>query len=114
MSKIETALHDHHASARPVLPTETRTSTTNAPLSPATASKDGEGAPNQGLVETPFAKVNSVVPGSPADDAGLKAGDRIRKFGVANWINHEKLSKVAEEVQRNEGVSIRSSGLKDY
>lgn len=60
---------------------------------------------DQGLNETPFAKVNSVVPGSPADDAGLKTGDRIRNFGDINWLNHEKLSKVAETVQKNQGVS---------
>ncbi|OLN94241.1 26S proteasome non-ATPase regulatory subunit 9, partial [Colletotrichum chlorophyti] len=32
-------------------------------------------------LEQPFAKVNSVVPGSPADSAGLKAQDEIRNFG---------------------------------
>lgn len=61
-------------------------------------------ASDQGLVDTPFAKVSSVAAGSPADDAGLKTGDRIRKFGNVNWINHEKLSRVAEVVQRNQGV----------
>lgn len=68
--------------------------------------RSGSAATDQGLIDTPFAKVNSVVPGSPADDAGLKAGDRIRKFGDVNWLNHEKLSKVAEIVQRNQGVSL--------
>jgi 26S proteasome non-ATPase regulatory subunit 9 len=53
---------------------------------------------------TAFAKVNTVVPGSPADQAGLKAGDVIRSFGNVNWLNHERLSKVAETVQQNEGV----------
>ena len=57
------------------------------------------------VIETPFAKVNSVVEGSPAYTAGLRAGDRIRAFGAANWMNHEKLTKVAEVVQRSEGVS---------
>lgn len=59
------------------------------------------------MIGTPFAKVNSVVPGSPADHAGLKAGDTIRSFGNVNWINHERLSKVAQTVQQNEGVSCR-------
>jgi len=45
------------------------------------------------------------VAGSPAEDAGLRVGDRVRRFGDVNWINHDKLSKVAETVQRNEGVS---------
>lgn len=57
-----------------------------------------------GMLGTPFAKVNSVVSGSPADQAGLKGGDTIRSFGSVNWINHERLTKVAEAVQQNEGV----------
>lgn len=60
---------------------------------------------------TPFAKVNCVVPGSPADQAGLKAGDTIRSFGNINWLNHERLSKVAQTVQENEGVSSSSLAL---
>ncbi|KAI9719294.1 MAG: hypothetical protein M1812_003624 [Candelaria pacifica] len=105
MLKIEAGLHEHHASTARASPVETKSSTTDAPPSFATQSRNDGSASDQSLVETPFAKVNSVVPGSPADDAGLKAGDQIRTFGVANWINHEKLSKVAEVVQRNEGVS---------
>lgn len=60
-------------------------------------------------VETPFAKVNSVASGSPADQAGLRAGDTIRSFGNINWVNNERLAKVGEVVQQNEGVSIYSS-----
>lgn len=60
---------------------------------------------------TPFAKVNSVVTGSPADQAGLKAGDAIRGFGSVNWLNHERLTKVAETVQQNEGVCHLSPSL---
>ena len=98
MSKIELGLHQHHASYQ------------ESHRAPATDShqvaiRSGSAATDQGLVDTPFAKVNSVVPGSPADDAGLKAGDGIRRFGDVNWLNHEKLSKVAETVQRNQGVS---------
>ena len=55
----------------------------------------------------PFAKVNSIVTGSPADQAGLHAGDEVVKFGDINWLNHEKLSQVARFVQTHEGVHIR-------
>ncbi|KAI9794523.1 MAG: putative 26S proteasome regulatory subunit [Candelina submexicana] len=110
MSRIEAGLHEHHASAGPMRSTETRADIAKV-QSVAVDPNDDVGASHPGLVETPFAKVNSVVPGSPADDAGLKAGDRIRRFGSANWINHEKLSKVAEVVQRNEGVSNISNIL---
>jgi len=97
MSKIELGLHEHHAKYRASDPLLT-TPSTQAP------SSSGQ-ILDQGLVDTPFAEVNSVEKGSPADDAGLEAGDRIRRFGHVNWINHEKLSKVAEVVQRNQGVS---------
>lgn len=96
MSKIELGLHEHYAKHQALdsLPTSTATQV---------PSSNGQ-ISDQGLVDTPFAKVNSVEKGSPADDAGLEIGDRIRRFGHVNWINHEKLSKVAEVVQRNQGV----------
>lgn len=98
MSKIERGLHEHHASYQASNPSTASTSSRQG------ARRTGDAATDQGLAGTPFAKVNSVVPGSPADHAGLKAGDRIRKFGDVDWLNHEKLSKVAETVQRNQGV----------
>ncbi|KAG5976727.1 hypothetical protein E4U55_007247 [Claviceps digitariae] len=57
-------------------------------------------------LDEPFAKVNTVAPGSPADRAGLKQGDMIRNFGYVNKTNHDSLSKVAECVQGNEGRNI--------
>jgi len=98
MSRIEAGLHAHHAAtaaqaSSSVLPT--------AGLPPA-----GSGQSNSPeTLGVPFAKVNSVVSGSPADEAGLRVGDGIRQFGSVTWLNHEKLSKVAETVQRSEGVS---------
>lgn len=53
----------------------------------------------------PFAKVNSVAVGSPASEAGLRAGDEIRSFGYVNIENHDGLRRVGECVQGNEGVS---------
>ncbi|KAI4267781.1 MAG: hypothetical protein LQ337_008186 [Flavoplaca oasis] len=90
MSRIEDGLHNHHAQARSLSTSQPA----SAPHAPTTSASS---------LEAPFAKVNSVVAGSPAEDAGLKAGDKIRRFGDVDWINHEKLSKVAETVQRNEG-----------
>lgn len=99
MSKIELGLHEYHASYQASNPSPASGSS-KGPM------RSGSAATDQSLVETPFAKVNSVVSGSPADDAGLKAGDWIRKFGDVNWLNHEKLSKVAETVQRNQGRNV--------
>nr|OQO27385.1 hypothetical protein B0A51_05277 [Rachicladosporium sp. CCFEE 5018] len=58
------------------------------------------------VIEPPFARVNSVVEGSPAATAGLRAEDRVVKFGNADWQNHERLGKVAREVQANEGREV--------
>ena len=99
LSRIEAGLHDHHANMK-TLPAQSSSHAANGEISsPSTM--------DQSHLETPFARVNSVVSNSPADDAGLKAGDCIRRFGNVTWINNEKLSKVAETVQRNEGVSFR-------
>lgn len=60
------------------------------------------------VLSPPFAKVNSVVAASPAESAGLKAGDEIRVFGYVNNANHDGLKRVAECVQGNEDVSQSS------
>jgi 26S proteasome regulatory subunit N4 len=94
MNRIEEEVHAHFAEA--------------------TNQSDGTGViettvsipnPSRSNDETPFAKVNSVVPGSPADTAGLKADDRIIRFGTVDWMNHDKLVKVSEAVIQNEGVN---------
>lgn len=98
MSRIEAGLHAYHESAG-----ENEVSDATDP-SPSTVPSESRNQAILGTVEASFAKVNSVVAGSPADEAGLKPGDSIRQFGNVNWTNHENLSKVAETVQRNEGV----------
>jgi S1-C subfamily serine protease len=98
MTVIEKAIHVHFAN--------------QARLNPARAVNEAEQlAGNQSLpsrpvvpLDMPFAKVNNVVAGSPADAAGLNAGDEIRNFGYVNLSNHDGLKRVAECVQGNEGV----------
>lgn len=97
MSRIELGLHEHHAAYQASNPS-------HASDSSQASVGNGSVPANQASFGTPFAKVNNVVSGSPADLAGLKAGDRIRRFGDVTSLNHEKLSKVAETVQRNQGV----------
>jgi len=102
MSRIEIALHQHHATQQQAEATRLMSTRSDAyPVSGGSSRDDSQDR----TVETPFAKVNSVAEGSPAFTAGLKAGDSIRSFGEVNWMNHENLKKVAEVVQRNEGVS---------
>lgn len=99
MDKIEVELHAHHAAIQTSVQNDISSTTHTRGL-----------GSNRALDATlPFAKVNSVVTGSPADTAGLQAGDAILSFGAANWTNHEKLGKVAQVVSQNEGV--RSTGL---
>lgn len=95
MKYLEKGLHAHF---------ETLQQSQNASANNTTSLPVLNGAPSVGTVETPFAKVNSVASGSPADQAGLKAGDTIRSFGSINWVNNERLAKVGEAVQQNEGV----------
>jgi len=106
MVKIEEGLHKHWASAPKESETQTSTPTTTVTSAPPVAAQASTAVSSTAGIEAPFAKVNSVVPSSPADAAGLKAGDKITKFGYINWMNHEKLSKVAQVVQQNEGRDI--------
>lgn len=95
MSRIERGLHDHHANLQTQAATATPSASSSAQASSPSSTE---------VVGPAFAKINSVAPNSPADTAGLKAGDKVISFGSATWMNHEKLSKVAEVVSQNEGV----------
>lgn len=96
MAEIEVALHAHHAAgAAAALQSSVGAQRTSTQPRAQTAP----------LLEAPFAKVNNVDTGGPAEAAGLMAGDLVRRFGGANWMNHDKLRKVGEIVSQNEGVS---------
>ena len=100
MSRIEKGLHEHHArlAAQANDPTAAQQTHQEASAPPA-------------ALEAPFAKVNSVVAGSPAETAGLRVGDSITKFGWVDWTNHERLSRVAEAVSQSEGVHTSPARL---
>ena len=101
LSLIADGLHETHAAFQSSLPPGPQ------PQSSSAASRRSEGERRTaGVNETAFAIVNSVVPGGPAEEAGLRAGDRIRRVGDANWLNHEKLGRVRDVVMGNEGKSV--------
>lgn len=102
MSRIEQGLHEVHASYA------SNKIAGNLPVSGSLYEKsmnEDKNSQNSNDIEPTFARISEVFHGAPAEIAGLKVEDRITRFGNINWTNHEKLSKVAETVQRNEGVS---------
>ena len=106
MKRIEAGLENHHASTAAAQAAQGASGVpSSASSAPDASASSGSTSASNATAAVPFAKVNSVVPSSPAETAGLKAGDQILSFGAANWMNHDKLSKVSQEVSRNEGVS---------
>jgi len=58
----------------------------------------------------PFASVESVASGSPAEVGGLRVGDLIIRFGSANMSNNRNLKSIAELVPQaaasNQGIDV--------
>jgi len=100
MAVIEKHIHEHFA--RQTQNTPDASSITEGPL----ATEESSPSRSLQVLGPPFAKVNSVVVGSPAELAGLKAGDEVRNFGYVNQSNHDGLKRVAECVQGNEGRDV--------
>ena len=67
------------------------------------------GAPYIGVVAdrgAEVAKINEVRPGSPAEKAGLKGGDIIKKFGEKVISNFESLSKQVRTHKPGDKISL--------
>ncbi|KPI42572.1 26S proteasome non-ATPase regulatory subunit 9 [Cyphellophora attinorum] len=108
MSRIEKGLHEHHAELQKGGVNGT-TASAEEEAAPATNTQlpvRTQDTPASEVPDVPFAKVRSVEPGSPANEAGLKPGDKIRRFGRAIWSNHEGLRVVGEVVQGSTGRPI--------
>ncbi|CDW73038.1 26s proteasome non-atpase regulatory subunit 9 [Stylonychia lemnae] len=52
-------------------------------------------------VRIPFAWISDVINDSPAQQAGLKMGDAIYKFGDVDHSNHENLNAIVELVKKS-------------
>ncbi|KAE8379958.1 hypothetical protein BDV26DRAFT_258297 [Aspergillus bertholletiae] len=105
MKYLEKGIHDHFSNLQRAQSDTSSAGNTNG-LNGTHSSLTGNTSSNAAILGPPFARVNSVAAASPADQAGLKTGDHIRSFGAINWINHERLTKVAESVQQNEGRTL--------
>lgn len=105
MDVIEKAVHAHFEflQKNPISVSENTTPHTNGTTNGVNGSSDRM---PPAVLEPPFAKVNSVVDASPAQEAGLKSQDLIREFGYVNRRNHDGLKKVAECVMGNEGQNV--------
>ena len=99
MKKLEVAVEERFAAGK----TEEVSNGTHR-RAPEVQSADASATTSTSVMEPPFAKVNTVAPRSPAALAGLIPGDRVTRFGSANFTNHERLSRVAQVVQQNENV----------
>jgi len=60
-----------------------------------------------------FCRVNMVQFGSPAEAAGLRAGDRVVSFGYADHDNHNQLRLIRDVVVANENESVSVSVLRE-
>ncbi|PBP19592.1 GTPase [Diplocarpon rosae] len=96
MEVIEKHIHEHFARLAGYGTADERITNGDSSLADLASSSEPE------VLSPPFARVNSVVAASPAESAGLKAGDQIRSFGYINITNHNELKRVAECVQGNE------------
>ncbi|VEU23537.1 DEKNAAC104714 [Brettanomyces naardenensis] len=54
----------------------------------------------------PFATVEELAVSGPADEAGLRVGDRILRFGNVDVTNHRSLLNLAPVVRNNVGGKV--------
>ncbi|ORY73877.1 hypothetical protein BCR35DRAFT_307006 [Leucosporidium creatinivorum] len=78
----------------------------------ALVEEEGDAVMSNGTVsgvqqeETPFARIDGVFPGSPADTAGIKREDLLLSVAHLNSTNHDSLRAVGQLVGASEGVVL--------
>ncbi|NXS53177.1 PSMD9 ATPase, partial [Brachypteracias leptosomus] len=93
MKQVEEALHQLHAREK------------EKQARDEAEARDEALARTQGLPQ-PFARVNTVTPGSPASISGLQVDDEIVEFGSVNVNNFQSLQNIATVVQHSEGSPL--------
>jgi len=61
----------------------------------------------------PFVVVQHVTPGGPAEESGLRDGDKIVQYGPLHYGNYEKLEQIAEVTRESENKVIRVTVIRD-
>lgn len=89
MEQIEEELHNLHSESKP-------TTTEDIPVIDVIMTEP----------PAPFASINLVSSGSPAENAGLMVGDEIIQFGSVNVANFQSLQSIATVVQHSEGRNV--------
>ena len=76
-------------------------------MSQSSSTKDA--LSDQQTQKIPFAWISDVISGSPADQAGLKLGDAVYRFGDIDTHNHDNLKAIVELVKKrmNEEITIK-------
>ncbi|XP_074154233.1 26S proteasome non-ATPase regulatory subunit 9 [Sminthopsis crassicaudata] len=107
MKQVEEALHQLHAKGK-------EKQARDAAEAQNEALSQGQG-PSQGSSHNPpqpFAKVNSISPGSPASNSGLQVDDEIVEFGSVNAHNFQNLQNIGMVVQHSEGHPLNVTVLR--
>ncbi|CAZ80043.1 unnamed protein product [Tuber melanosporum] len=67
-----------------------------------------------GIIEAPFARVNTVEPAGPAGVAGVRVGDLVKRFGCVGALDgtsggggQDALGRVSGEVKKFEGRVLK-------
>lgn len=116
MAQLEKAVHEQFAAGKAMEAARSSAAGVNGTTAGGGSARTDTMGPGNAtgrtaaVVQPPFAKVNTVTPDSPAEQAGLRAGDKVVRFGEVDWTNHERLGRVAREVQQNENVSCSGEG----
>jgi 26S proteasome non-ATPase regulatory subunit 9 len=91
----------------------------DAPVPTASGGDGGGGGGSgsgvaEGIIEAPFARVNTVEPAGPAGVAGVRVGDLVKRFGCVGALDgtsggggQDALGRVSGEVKKFEGRVLK-------
>ena len=105
MTKIEEILISLHA--------QQANNAEEAESSSVGTSGSGVHPMDQDLPE-PFAKVEFVNIGSPAQDAGIRAGDLVVEFGTQNNSNFKSLMDIGQLVTNSQNKNVRIKLIRNH